>query len=74
MSLMPLLSIGVFVLIPLWLFLRYRVQSKRALSGLSGQEQQRLADLQVIAKRLDARVNALEQILDNRVPNWRQHD
>jgi phage shock protein B len=59
-----------FVL-PLIVIMHYMTKWK-ATKGLSDEEQQTLEALWQDSLRMDSRLNALETILDDEVPNWRQ--
>lgn len=55
---------------PLWLIMHYGAQRRRT-QGLTGEDEKMLADLWQIANRMEARVKALETILDTQAPKWR---
>jgi phage shock protein B len=59
----------VFVL-PLWIVLHYvtRWRSNRSLSAEDGRM---LGELWENAERMESRIHALERILDNEAPGWR---
>jgi phage shock protein B len=59
-----------FVL-PLIVIMHYMTKWK-ATKGLSDEEQQTLEALWQDSLRMDSRLNALETILDDEIPNWRQ--
>ncbi len=61
----------VFVL-PIWLFLHYRLKINQVKYGLPDEEVRRLKDLQATATRLQERVESLESILDDCAPEWRK--
>ncbi|MGR5178709.1 envelope stress response membrane protein PspB [Vibrio parahaemolyticus] len=67
----PLIVFLIFVA-PLWLFLHYR-SKRKAESGLSEQDFQKLQSLSQRAEKMQARVDNLERILDAESPNWRQN-
>ena len=66
-----LLIILLTVVVPLALILHYITRWKEA-KGLSAEDEQMLEDLWQDAKRMESRVNALETILDDEVPDWRK--
>lgn len=66
-----LMGLSIFVL-PIWLFLHYRFKIAQAKYGLPQEEIKRLKALQVTAEHLQERVEALESILDSKVPDWRR--
>jgi phage shock protein B len=73
------LSQGVFVLsiifmtvvLPLVILMHY-VTKWKATKGLSDDEQHLLEDLWKDSKGMESRLNALETILDDEVPEWRK--
>ncbi|MBY6197294.1 envelope stress response membrane protein PspB [Vibrio hangzhouensis] len=67
----PLIVFLIFVA-PLWLFLHYR-SKRKAESGLSEQDFQKLQSLSQRAEKMQSRVDNLERILDAESPNWRQN-
>jgi phage shock protein B len=66
-----LLIILLTVVVPLALILHYITRWKEA-KGLSAEDEQMLEELWQDAKRMESRVNALETILDDEVPDWRK--
>jgi len=66
-----LMGLSIFV-IPIWLFLHYRFKIAQAKFGLPQEEIKRLKELQATAEHLQERIEALESILDNKVPDWRR--
>lgn len=58
------------VVLPLVIVMHY-VTKWKATKGLSGEEQQMLEDLWESSERMLSRVNALETILDDKSPQWR---
>ena len=72
-------STGLFVLaiiftalvLPLFVIMHYTTKWK-ATKGLSDDEHQMLEDLWKESQAMQSRVNALETILDNEVPDWRK--
>lgn len=65
------LTIFVLFVAPIWLWLHY---SNRQSSGaaLSQGDLQRLQQLNLEAKKMTDRIQALEAILDAEHPNWRR--
>ncbi|GDY28115.1 envelope stress response membrane protein PspB [Agarivorans sp. Toyoura001] len=58
------------IVAPLWLILHYK--SKRQVEhGISEQEREQLNAIATRAKDMSARIRALESILDESVPHWR---
>lgn len=62
-----------FVPILVWLKLHYK-HKERSLGQMSGDQMAELERMSRIADMLDQRVNTLESILDDEVPNWREND
>jgi phage shock protein B len=70
---------GVFVLsiifmgavLPILIIMHY-VTKWKATKGLSNDEQRLLEDLWKDSQSMQSRVNALETILDDEVPDWRK--
>ncbi|QEP43744.1 envelope stress response membrane protein PspB [Ectothiorhodospiraceae bacterium BW-2] len=60
----------IFIL-PIWLFLHYRLKTAQAKNGLSKEEREQVAQLTEQAERLQRRVESLEIILDESLPDWR---
>lgn len=69
--------IGVFMIIvaavvlPLVVLLHYVTKWKSSRT-LSGDEQRMLEELWQDAQKMESRINALETILDDQVPDWRR--
>lgn len=69
--------VGVFMIIvaavvlPLVVILHYVTKWKSSRS-LSGDEQRMLEELWQDAQKMESRINALETILDDQVPDWRR--
>ncbi|AWH87368.1 envelope stress response membrane protein PspB [Limnobaculum parvum] len=65
------LTIFILFVVPIWLWLHYR--GKQGDGGqLNQQDMQRLVKLTEEAQRMRDRIQALEAILDEEHPNWRQ--
>ncbi|MEY8709312.1 phage shock protein B [Mangrovibacter phragmitis] len=65
------LTIFMLFVAPVWLWLHYSNRDKGE-SVLSNNEQQRLQQLTGEARRMQDRIQALEQILDAEHPGWRE--
>jgi phage shock protein B len=59
------------VVLPLVVILHYVTKWKSSRT-LSGDEQRMLEELWQDAQKMESRINALETILDDRVPDWRR--
>ena len=59
------------VVVPFIVIMHYMTKWK-ATKGLSEDEQRMLEDLWKEGQAMQSRVNALETILDNEVPDWRK--
>lgn len=65
------LNIFLFLVVPVWLVLHYR--SKRRLDeGLDDNARQRLEQALQQSEQLAERVETLERLLDQEVPEWRR--
>ena len=62
-----------FIPILVWIKLHYK-HKERSLDHMSGDQMAELERMSRIADMLDQRVNTLESILDDEVPNWREND
>ena len=69
-ALFVLAIIFMTVITPLFVIMHYTTKWK-ATKGLSDDEHQMLEDLWKESQAMQSRVNALETILDNEVPDWR---
>ena len=63
--------IFMVVILPIMIIMHYTTKWK-ATKGLSDEEQKTLEDLWQDSQRMDSRLNALETILDDEIPNWRR--
>lgn len=63
--------IFMVVVLPLIVIMHYTTKWK-ATKGLSDDEQRMLEDLWKDSQTMQSRVNALETILDNEIPDWRK--
>lgn len=59
------------IVLPLVIVMHY-VTKWREAQGLSTEDEKMLEDLWQDAKRMESRINALETILDDEVPDWRR--
>ncbi|WP_410016551.1 envelope stress response membrane protein PspB [Sodalis sp. C49] len=73
MSIVLAIPLTIFILFvaPIWLWLHYNSRRRQG-SALQAQDSRRLAELNAQAARMQARIRALEDILDAEHPNWRQ--
>ena len=68
----PVLSlVFVTVVVPLVVIMHY-VTKWKATKGLSDDEQRMLEDLYKDSQAMQSRLNALETILEDQVPDWRK--
>jgi phage shock protein B len=63
--------IFMVIVLPLIIIMHYTTKWK-ATKGLSDDEQRMLEDLWKDSQTMQSRVNALETILDNEIPDWRR--
>ena len=61
----------VVLVLPLVIVMHY-VTKWKSTRTLSGEEERMLEELWESAQRMQSRVNALETILDDEVPDWRR--
>ena len=59
------------VVLPIVIVMHY-VTKWKATKGLSGDEQRMLEDLWRDGQEMQSRLNALETILDDKVPDWKK--
>ena len=69
-QLFVLLIIAVTIVLPTIVVFHYMTKWK-SLKGLTDEEQRTLEELWQDSERMRGRINALETILDDRVPDWR---
>jgi phage shock protein B len=67
----PLVVIFMTVVLPLVIIMHY-VTKWKATKGLSDDEQRLLEDLFKDSQAMQSRLNSLETILDDEVPDWRK--
>jgi len=58
------------VVAPIWIIFHYMTLWRSA-RRLSGEDEKALGDLWQSAKRMEARIDALEKVLDAEAPGWR---
>lgn len=66
-----LMIVFTVVVLPLIVIMHYTTRWK-ATKGLSDDEQRTLESLWEDSQRLESRLNALETILDDEIPDWRR--
>ena len=64
------LIVFLVIVAPIWIIAHY-VTRRRAMKGLSDDDQQVLAELYGIADRLEGRMQTVERILDAESKDWR---
>jgi phage shock protein B len=69
--LIPIIAIGMVPFI-VWVKLHYK-HKENSLGHMSVDQMAELEQMSKIADILDQRVNVLERILDDEVPNWRDN-
>jgi phage shock protein B len=67
----PVIIVFMTTVVPLVIIMHY-VTKWKATKGLSDDEQRLLEDLWKDSQAMQSRVNALETILDDQVPDWRK--
>lgn len=70
-NLFPLAVIFMTVVLPLWIIFHY-VAKWKSTKALSAEEQRMLEDLWHDSQNMESRLNALETILDDEIPQWRK--
>lgn len=70
-ALITLMTLVTVLLLPLLVILHY-VTKWKATKGLSSDEQRLLEDLWRDSESMQQRIEALETILDDEVPEWRK--
>ncbi|XBS68209.1 envelope stress response membrane protein PspB [Acerihabitans sp. KWT182] len=65
------LTVFLLFVAPVWLWLHYNNRRRQG-SFIQEQDARRLTQLQDDARRMQARIRALEDILDAEYPDWRQ--
>lgn len=65
------LIVFMVIVLPIWLLLHYITKVKTA-RGLDQEDQGMLSELWETANRMERRIESLETILDEEIPNWRR--
>ena len=68
---LPVVMVFMTVVLPIVIVMHY-VTKWKATKGLSGDEQRMLEDLWKDGQEMQSRLNALETILDDKVPDWKK--
>jgi len=68
---LPVVMVFMTVVLPIVIVMHY-VTKWKATKGLSGDEQRMLEDLWKDGQQMQSRLNALETILDDKVPDWKK--
>jgi phage shock protein B len=68
--LVPLGTIFLTVVAPLWIIFHYRDRNRRN-NALSAEESRAFDELTAIARRMETRIISLESVLDAEAPGWR---
>ncbi len=63
--------IFMVIVAPIWLILHYRAKNQST-KVLSAEEQQTLDQLARVAEKMEARMTALERILETEDPRWKE--
>ena len=61
----------VTIVLPLWIILHYVTKWKRS-RELSGTEEEMLQEIWALSQQMESRLNALETIIDDEIPDWRK--
>lgn len=61
----------VTIVLPLWIILHYVTKWKKS-RELSGTEEEMIEEIWTLSQNMESRLNALETILDDEVPDWRR--
>jgi phage shock protein B len=62
--------IFLVVVAPIWIIAHYATRW-RAARRLSGEDEKALSEMWQSARRMEARIEALEHVLDSEAPGWR---
>jgi phage shock protein B len=67
--------VGMVIVAPIWIIAHYVSQSRRekALKNAPSEDQELIGRLLALMEKMEARISALEQILDADHPRWREH-
>ncbi len=68
----PIIAVGGGIM--MIMFQSYLKHKERMMNHMSGDQIAELEQMSKIADILDQRVNVLERILDDEVPNWRENN
>lgn len=68
---LPVMMVFMTVVLPIVIVMHY-VTKWKATKGLSGDEQTMLEELWKDSQAMQSRLNALETILDDKVPDWQK--
>ncbi len=68
---LPVVMVFMTVVLPIVIVMHY-VTKWKATKGLSGDEQRMIEDLWKDGQAMQSRLNALETILDDKVPDWKR--
>jgi phage shock protein B len=68
---LPVVMVFMTVVLPIVIVMHY-VTKWKATKGLSGDEQRMLEELWKDGQAMQSRLNALETILDDNVPDWKK--
>ncbi len=66
-----LATLFVTIVLPLWIILHYVTKWKRS-RELSGTEEEMLQEIWSLSQQMESRLNALETIIDDEIPDWRK--
>jgi len=72
LAFIPVIAITMPIAI-VWISMHYKYKN-RALGSMTDDQLTELSQMSKIADILDQRVNVLERILDDEVPNWRENN
>jgi phage shock protein B len=67
----PVVMVFMTVVLPMVIVMHYVTKWKQT-KGLSGDEQRMLEELWKDGQAMQSRLNALETILDDKVPDWKK--
>jgi phage shock protein B len=68
---LPIVMVFMTVVLPMVIVMHYVTKWKQT-KGLSGDEQRMLEELWKDGQAMQSRLNALETILDDKVPDWKK--
>lgn len=70
-SIITLAILFVTIPLPLWIILHYVTKWKRS-RELSGTEEDMLEEIWSLSQQMESRLNALETIMEDEIPDWRR--